>query len=174
MPWIWTDSKPERGKGRKSIPTIICWTDRLFLVLFLQKKKKIHWTSWSRERQIFSGECSYNLVVSYWGLVSCVSTALSKCFISFDRKVASLPGEFCRSVSITCGSHCSFFFGTVGLINLLQWTVWRSLRFQFICLCHLRGQEEKNKSHWSFSPAAMDESFMASLSAEGMAAALAA
>lgn len=36
-----------------------------------------------------------------------------------------------------------FLFGTVGLINLLQRTAWRSLPFPFVCLWHLRGQEKR-------------------------------
>lgn len=142
MPWIWTNSKPEMRRG--SIPTIICGTDRSFLILFLWKKnnslgKLIKWMTdgwWG----VWLWPGSLLL-----GLVFCIPTGLSK-----KKKKVSLTQLWPKGREFSAGGQCFtcgplfLSFDMVGLINLLQQTVWRSLQFQFMFLCHLRGQESSN------------------------------
>ena len=102
-----------------------------------------------------------------------VTTALSK--MSHSALTERWPVYLGSSAGVSAlkVGPMAFFF-LYSWPNKLTPTVSVNILAVPVCASLSSKGPRKNKTHWSFSPAAMDESFMATLSAEGISAALAA
>lgn len=149
-------NKFKTRKGEGEIHPYNNMLNRQTLLSFiLTKEKIIHWTSWSSERQIFSGECRYDPVVSYWGLVFCIPTASSKnVSLSLDRRG---QGSAELSVLLMCPIILAFWYGWLNKLTPTILTV-----PIYVSMSSKRPREFK--SYRSCSPAAVGEFYGYSIS----------